>query len=89
MTCDVCDRNDGFEGDHYEAEYLLTITSPREAAEKNAPEILCANHAQQGAEAYIGFGWAVHVDRIARGDELAVQVSSLGGTGTTNETTGG
>jgi hypothetical protein len=64
MICDQCHALGGFEGDlPAKAEYIVTVTAPPAEAEANAPEFLCGPHAAQAAEAYIGFGWAIHADR--------------------------
>lgn len=68
MICEECGTPDsrgrlGFEGDPpAEPVYIVTVMAPEGAAEANAPQFLCADHARQYVEGYIGYGWAVHAD---------------------------
>lgn len=70
MICEECSTPDsqgryGFEGDPpEEATFLVTIVGPPDAAEHNAAQVLCGDHATVAVEAYVGYGWAVHADLL-------------------------
>lgn len=61
----ICSRCRVTPGSLEEAEFRVTVLSPPAAVRDNPPEQLCGLHAQQAADAYIGWGWGVLVLNLA------------------------
>lgn len=88
MICEKCEELGGFEGDPPSyADYFVKVVAPAAEAEANPGEYLCGNHAGQAAEAYLGFGWAIHADLLTEYERR--WYSSLIERGTNTSPTGG
>lgn len=65
-VCGACAVSGGFEGEPpAEPTHLVTIVAPEGPAAANEPQGLCASHANQAVNAYLGYGWGVTAALIA------------------------